>query len=201
MIIRPMIGEVEVPSIERVATTESRRLATIGVPGLAGDLTHDLGSASLAVEIIGSLAGDEAREDFLGALRPPFQAGEPVDFVADITTATELEQVLIERLDVDEVNQAAGGFRYRIVLRQHVEPPAPPPAVDDFGLDLGILDEIDDLAGGLLDGLELPDLLGAVPDIADPLPPLMAALDGVRQATAGLADLLTPLHDALGTGG
>ena len=38
VIVRPMIGEWEVPRIERIQTLESRRLARHSVPGLAGDL-------------------------------------------------------------------------------------------------------------------------------------------------------------------
>ena len=89
--------------------------------------------ASLAVEIRGSLQGDEARDDFLTSVREKFRAGDPVSFVADITTATELDQVVIEELEVEEVNEAAGSFRYRVVLREYVEPPEPPAPIDDLG--------------------------------------------------------------------
>ena len=78
--------------------SSGRRLARLSVPGLVGDLHHDLGSHSLAVEIDGSLHGDAERDDFLTTVREPFLAGDPLTFVADITTATELEQVLIEGL-------------------------------------------------------------------------------------------------------
>ena len=47
------------------------------VPGLAGDLHQDLGAVSLVVEIIGSLHGDSARDDFLTAVREKFAAGSP----------------------------------------------------------------------------------------------------------------------------
>ena len=51
-------------------------------------------------------------------IRDAFNAGDPVDFVADITTATELEQVLIEGLHVEEVERR----RRRLPLPH---PPAP----------------------------------------------------------------------------
>ncbi len=108
-----MIGDFEVPRIERIATVESRRLARLSVPGLAGDLHQDLGVDSIAIEICGSLQGDTERDDFLNSIRDAFNAGDAVDFVADIATATELEQVLVEGLHVEEVNDAAGCIRYR----------------------------------------------------------------------------------------
>src|SRR5687768_5032484 len=105
-----MIGEWEVPRIERIRTLEDRRLARISIPGLRGDLHQDLGASSLKVEIAGSLHGDQLRDEFLEKLREQFAAGEPVTFVADILSATELEQVMIERLDLEEVNDWANGF-------------------------------------------------------------------------------------------
>jgi hypothetical protein len=189
-----MIGEWEVPRIERVGTVEERRLARLSVPGLAGDLHHDLGRMSVAVEIVGSLHGDEERDDFLEKVRDPFNAGDPVAFVADILTATELEQVLIVGLELEESNDSADSFRYLIRLRQYVEPPEPPPPIDDLGSELGA--ELDELAGLGLDGLELPNLLGDIPTLGDPTPPLKEALEGVKSAVTPLNDALSSLGEA-----
>jgi hypothetical protein len=194
VIVRPMIGEWEVPRIEHIGTVEGRRLARLSVPGLVGDLHHDLGRHSLAVEIVGSLHGDEERDDFLSKVREPFNAGEPLSFVADIVSATELEQVLIEGLELSEVNDSADSFRYLIRLRQYVEPPEPPPPIDDLGADLG--PALDELAGLGLDGLELPSLMADVPSIGDPTPPLQEALAGVKTAIAPLGDALSALGEA-----
>jgi hypothetical protein len=195
VIIKPMIGEWEVPRIERIRTLEDRRLARIPIPGLRGDLQQDLGAKSLLVEISGSLHGDETRDEFLTSLREQFAQGEPVTFVADILTATELEEVLIERLDLVESNDWASGFRYRIVLRESVEPPPPPAPFDDLGL--GLDTELDLLAELGLDGLELPDLLGDIPALGNPTEPVKPALEGVRAATGGLGGLLDGLKGKL----
>ncbi|HYV47220.1 MAG TPA: hypothetical protein VFA20_20315, partial [Myxococcaceae bacterium] len=64
MLVSPMIGSWQPPRIERIASLESRRLAALPVAGLSGDLHQDLGRGALAVEIVGSLVGDEARDDF-----------------------------------------------------------------------------------------------------------------------------------------
>ena len=89
------------------------------------------------------------------------------------------------------MNDSADGFHYRVVLREYVEPPQPPPAVDDLGLDLG--GDLDSLASLGLDGLNLPDLLGGVPDIANPVPPLQGALEAVQSATSQVPDALQGL--------
>jgi hypothetical protein len=191
MIVRPVIGQWEVPRIERIQTLEERRIARLPVPGLLGDIQQDLGAASLTVEIAGSLHGDEARDAFLQSLRESFRAGNPVSFAADITNASELDRVLIDELQLAEVNDSADSFHYRVVLREYVEPPQPPPAPDDLGLDLGA--DLDGLASLGLDGLNLPDLLGGVPDIANPVPPLQGALGAVQSATAQVPNALQGL--------
>lgn len=193
MIVRPMIGDWEVPRIETIRSVESRRVARLPVPGLLGDLQQDLGSSGVAVEISGSLHGDEARDALLAEVRDKFRAGDPVTFVADIVAGADLEQVMIEELHLEEVNQAAGGFRYRIVVREHVEPPEPPAAFDDLGAALS--PELADLADLGLDGLALPDLLGAVPDLADPVAPILPALDSVEAATGGIGALVGRLEE------
>jgi hypothetical protein len=191
MIIKPMLQQWEVTGITAIHALERRRIARMGVPGLDGDLQQDLGHQSLAVEIHGSLQGDELRDSFLGAVRERHLAGEPLDFVADIVTATQLEQVLIETFEVLESNDWAEHVRYRLVLREYVEPPKPPSPVDELGAGL---DADLDLAAQLgLTGLELPDLLGDVPALGNPVAPLQPALDGVRAATAGLGEAVAAL--------
>ena len=192
MTIEPMLDEWVPPRIERIEAIESRRLAEHSIPGLNGSLHQDLGHHSLRVEIVGSLVGEEARDTLFEELRARFLSGEPVDFVADIVNATNLEQVLIESLEVEEKNDFSDAFRYRLVLRQYVEPPPPAPGIDDFGLELDA--ELDGLADLSLDGLELPELMVSLPSLGDPVTPTKPALDAVRESTAPLSDILSGLR-------
>ena len=187
-----MIGDWEVPRIERISTLDQRRLARLSVPGLAGDLHHDLGSHSVAIEIEGSLHGDTERDDFLTTVREPFLAGDPLTFVADITTATEFEQVVIEGLHVEEVERrgaarsatsfASASTSSHLSRRR---------SIDDLGADLD--PDLDALADLGLAGLELPNLLGDIPTIGDPTPPLRDALSGVGAALDPLKAKLAEL--------
>lgn len=198
MLVRPMIGRWELPRLEAIATHEARRLAVLPVPGLSGDLHQDMGRAALAVELSGSLLGDEARDAFLKELRTKFLAGEAVDFIADIVNETELEQVLIERFDLEEDGASPDVFVYRIVLREYTEPPLPPaPGLDDFGLDVdGLLDELG-LDLDMLDLLDLPGLLGDVPQIGDLLTPVQEAADDLRSKLSQAGSLFDPLRGLL----
>jgi hypothetical protein len=196
MLVRPMIGRWEVPHIEGIASRESRRLAVLPVPGLSGDLHQDLGRDALEVELFGSLSGDQARDDFLKELRGQFIAGEPVDFVADIVNESELEQVLITSFTLEESAARPEEFRYRMVLREYTEPPEPPGFGADFGLDVdGLLDLDVDLG---LDLLDLPGMLGDVPQIGDLLSPVTAAAQELMATLGQAGSLFTPLEDLLG---
>lgn len=196
MLVHPMIGQWEPPRIERIAAVESRRLAVLPVPGLSGDLHQDLGRGALAVEIVGSLTGDEARDAFLKEIREKFLAGEPVDFVADIVKESELEQALIEELRVEEVAGDPDAFRYWIVLREYTEPPEPPVPSEDFGLDLDA--ELDGLADLGLDLLDLPAIAADIPKVGDLLAPLKPAAENLKQALSQAGTLLDPLKNLLG---
>jgi len=196
MHIRPLIGGWSPPNIERIAGLERRRLAVLPVPGLSGDLHQDLGRGALAIEIVGSLATDDARDQFLKDVREKFLAGDPVDFVADIAKESELERVLIEELRVEEVAADADTFRYRIVLREYTEPPEPPAPGLDLGADLGL--ELDDLAELGLDALDLPALLGEVPQVGEILEPLKPAAESLKGAVSQAASVLQPLSTLFG---
>jgi hypothetical protein len=194
MLIRPMIGGWEPPRIERIAALERRHLAALAVPGLEGDLHQDLGRAAMALEIAGSLHGDEARDQFLKDVRERFQVGDPVDFVADIIKESKLERVLIEALEMEESSEIPDGFRYRIVLRELTEPP--PPAAPAAGADLGLDLEPDlDLDADLgLDLLDLPAITADIPPIGDLLAPVRQA---ATELTSTLAEGGTSLVDSL----
>jgi len=198
MIIRPMLGDWELPCVERVELLESRRLARLGVPGLVGDLHQDLGAQSLTVAITGSLEGDQRRSDLLTSLQEAFQAGEPLPFVADIAESSELENVVIVSFEVVETREQHGDTYYRIVLRQYVEPPPPPSGLPELPEDL--LGDLADLAGALMDAMDLPGLLGGVPDLADPTEALRPAMASVKEAVAQVPAALDGLSQALGVG-
>lgn len=186
-----MLAELDLPGIERIGAVQQRRVVEVQVPGFEAGLAQDLGAEAARIVIRGSLHGDSRRDEFLEPLRALYDAGEPVDFVADIITATEIHQVLVERLEVEEVAGSADTFEYLLLLRQYVPPPEPEtgPGLDlgfdalpevDLGIELDALD--------LLDGLELPDLL-SMPNLSDPTPPLRGVLDGVSGALGQLEGL------------
>jgi hypothetical protein len=197
MAVKPVLGDWEIPRIASIRTLEQRRYVELAVPGKVGSLFQDLNTVPTRVAIAGSLYGAEAQSEFLAALREKFFAGEPVTFVADILTATEVQYVIIETLDLQESGLRPDQLDYFLILRE--SPPPPPPPNPLGGLDTGLLDDAAgflDTVTGVLDAIAG---LGNIPDISDPTPQLSAALDGVTAATEGLEESLAPLTAIFGT--
>jgi hypothetical protein len=195
MKVKPMLGDWQIPRIQSIESLEQRALVELAVPGRVGSLFQDLNAWPMRLTVAGSLYGDEVRDEFLEALRDKFQAGDPVTFVGDIVTATEVQYVVIDSLELRESGLRPDQIDYRMVL---CESPPPPPE-PTLGLDTDLLDQ----AGGFLDSalgaLDLLDGLGSLPDVSDPTPPLTEALDGVTAATAGLDGVLSPLRTIFGS--
>jgi len=191
MKVKPMLGEFALDGLEYIESTERRALVEHRVPGLEGSYLQDLGSDPNRILLAGSRAGDDDRDSFLSGIRDLFNKGQPTTFTADILTATDLTDVLIEDLQVAEVAGSPDTFRYLIVVRKYTKPPEPPPS---GLLDGGILDD----ALGALGAMDVLDSLVDIPDIANPTEPLTGALDGVKSATSGLADVAAPLNALFG---
>src|SRR5262245_19366006 len=103
MKIKPMLGSFALEGLEYVESMESRTLVEHRVPGLEGNYLQDMGSVPNAIMLMGTRYGDEARDVFLEGIRALFTKGEPTTFVADINTATDITDVLIEDLKVAEI--------------------------------------------------------------------------------------------------
>lgn len=191
MKIKPMLGSFELPGIEYIESTESRALVEHRVPGLKGNYFQDMGTIPNLITIVGSRQGDDSRDEFLTSIREIFNNGEPTTFVADINTATDITDVVIQDLEVAEIGGVADSFRYVIKIRKYVPPPEPPQT--DL-LDTGILDD----ALGALGAMDILDSLVSIPDLADPTEPLKGAMDGVKEATKGLSEIASPLNKIFG---
>src|SRR5829696_8905220 len=99
---RPILDDVELQQVQNIEVEQNQELAQHGIPALEGDFLQDLGRGATRVALTGVLSGAESAEG-LKTLRDKFRAAEPVSFVADITTATRVDQVLIEELGVREL--------------------------------------------------------------------------------------------------
>lgn len=193
MKVKPMLDDWEVKHIEAISIEQNRPFVEINIPGRSGSVFHDVNTAAASILIHGSLFGDEVRDEFLESIREKYDNGEPVPFVADITTATEIQYVIIEKLVFTENAQNTDQMYYYLQLK---ESPPPPPsstlALDE--IDAGLLDVAGDFLDSLDAALDIMDGFGSIPDISNPAPQLLSAADSIEQATAGLSDIAGSLE-------
>jgi hypothetical protein len=197
MKVKPVLGDFPIPHVESIEALERRDLVELRVPGRVGSLFQDVNTAPTRIALTGSVYGDDDREAFLQEVRDRFRAGEPLTFVADIVTATEVSYVLIETLAVEESGTRPDQLDFHVVLRE--SPPPPPPPSPLGGLDTGLLDQATGFVDSVSGALDVIDALGSIPDLGDPTPPLRGALDGVVAATSGLDAITGDLARLLGT--
>lgn len=193
--ITPMLGDVELPTIQHVTTLERRVLVEHHVPGMAGSAIQDLGRSATRIRLHGILFGADSRTG-LEALRAKFHAGEPIPFTADIATATEIVDVLIDDLRVVEHAGRPNTFAYAIVLRE--SPPPPPPPNPLAGVSADILDDAQGLFDQAVSLTEVISGLDEIPEFGDPTRPLSSLLDDAESAIEQLPDALDSLASLIG---
>lgn len=148
-----MLGDLELEQVQLVETDEDQVLTRHPVPGLEGDFLQRLGRRGALLRLTGVLTRPETLAN-LAELRSRFHAGQPVAFVSDISSATLVDRVLIERMEVRELAGRPSLFEYHFALREFTEaepvdteevdlPPPPPPEVETGRLSVTVVVEGD----------------------------------------------------------
>ncbi len=196
MSLTPMLDDWELPRVTRLETLESRALVEMDIPGRAGNLFQDLNRRPARILVEGSLFGADEGQEFLNDLRQKYLAGDPLTFVSDIATGTEIQYVLVEQLHIQAAASHPDQIDYSVWL---VECPPPPPPPDILGgIDAGLLDQAAGMLDTALGALDALGALGSVPNLSDPTKPLAGALDEVKGAVGELGPLGASLQSLFG---
>ena len=129
--LKPMLGDLELAQVQRIETEGDQLLVPHRVPALEGDFLQGLGRRGSRIALTGVLSGAASREG-LKKLREKCKAAQPVSFVSDIASATKIDQVLIEEMEVRDLAGKPERYEYAFVLREYKPPPVeqreePPP--------------------------------------------------------------------------
>jgi len=177
----PTLAGTELPQVQELTTSDLRALAEHKAPGKDGSMLQNLGRAPTAVTVRG-VATDPESLDLVEQLKTDLRTGQPVAFVADITTDTTIEQVLIDDLQVRQLAGRPDRYAYVLTLREYVEPVEPESSA---ALDADIAADASDLTGGLLDGLDIAVPFATGLDrFVTPLTDLLTRLQAFRQASS-----------------
>jgi hypothetical protein len=175
MSVKPMLGDWELPCVTQLETLEERALVELNVPGRSGNLYQDLNRMPARIYIAGSVFGYDPGQTFLQDVRDKYQEGEPLTFVSDIATGTDVQYVVVQSLHIQSHAEQPDQIDYSLWLAE--SPPPPPPSSLLGDIDTGLLDDamgLLDTAMGALDALEA---LGSIPNLSDPTVPLNSTLD------------------------
>lgn len=192
MNVKPVLGDWEIPRIQSIQSLEKRNFVELDIPGRVGSLFQDMNTGPTRVVICGSLYGDETRNEFLEELRGKFREGEPVTFVGDIVTATEVQYVIIETLRFEENGLKPDQMDYHIIIKE--SPPPPPPPDPLGGIDTDLLDQAGNFMDSVTGALDVIDTLGSIPNFGDPTGPLQDTLGQVGSATEGVDEVVDGLR-------
>jgi len=173
-----MLDDIALPQVQEIATRDVRVLAEHKPPGMDGSLLQNMGRRPTGLVLWGVASGPEAL-DFTERLNQKFQAGQPVSFVADIVADSEIEQMLIDDLRLQELAGKPQRFAYVLTLREHLEPLEPE---DATALNTGILEDAQTLIDDLLEGLDVGlDFATGLERFLSPLETLLERVRTVRQ--------------------
>ena len=177
----PLLGDVSLQYVQTIEHHLDGGFQTTGVIALPGELQQRAARPSHRIRLTGVLFGASAGDD-LAKLQDAAGAGAELTFSADITTALDLQKVVITRFGA----RAEAGRPDRISYELEVaeSPPLPPPAqVEPFG-------GLGDFGLGDL-GLD-PSVLGDISDLADQVG---SAVDQALSAVSQLSALASGLGD------
>jgi HAMP domain-containing protein len=206
----PLLGDLSLEYVQQIEHWHDSGFVATRIAGLAGELQQNAGRLSHRIRIQGILFGDTAA-DALKSMQQAALDGAELTFSADITSALDLQKVVITSLRAVEAAGQQNRFSYALMLAE--SPPLPPPAeisgfggLDDFGLgDLGfdtdILGDLQDLAGevsGAIDAaLDVIDQLSALANLAN-LDALQVGnfMAPITRTTGEIGELASKFKDA-----
>lgn len=188
------LAGIKLKKVHKISTIEQAALVYHRVPGREGNLVQNLGRDSVQLQIEGIFYGATAKRD-LEKLRSVYKQRQPVDFLAEITGQAYFGQVILDQFQVDQSAQYPNQFSYILIVSEYaVSPKSAEIATDIADVDANILAE----AENFMDIATLPDLLGSVPEINNPIQPLSNALADVEKATKTLSTATEGLKTLFG---
>ncbi len=207
----PLLGDISLVRVQRIEHELDGGFVSTPIAGLPGELQQRSGRPSHRVRIAGVLIGEDAASQ-LETLQQAATDGEELTFASDITTALDLQNVVITSFRAVEAAGQPNRFDYELSLAE--SPPLPPPAqleafggLDEFGLgDLGfdtdLLDELGDVAGDLAaaadSALDLVDQLASLASLADlDLPQVGGFLEPITRSASGTTDIASRFKSGL----
>lgn len=177
----------EVRSVSAVDVDDRRDVVELGIPGAEGGVLQDMGRRAIRIRVTGEVWGETAWAT-LSSLKEKSDASEALAFTSSLVSATDVNNVVIERLVVDQTAGIPDRYRYTLFLKEYkgetgedvsqaepgTEEEAPPDQTEEAEEEAEKEIEVDDISGQVLDSTGEP---------AANVPVLIAGPDGERVVT------------------
>lgn len=207
----PLLGDISLDSVQQIEHSLDAGFTGTRIVGLSGELQQRSGRPSHDIHIAGVLFGESAGAN-LGTMQTAAQTGDELTFSADITSALDLQKVVIRQIRAQQFAGEPSRIRYEVLLRE--SPPLPPPAevsafggldgfgLGDLGIDTGLLEDLADVAGDIAGAVSAAiEAVGALEDIAalaDGFNGLMEPLAGAVERTEAVGEQFREATRAFG---
>lgn len=184
------IAGIPLNRVHKIETIEQNNFVYHQIPGKQGNLVQNFGRDSVRLQIKGIFYGNKYLAD-LEKLRKIYKEQKPVEFIAEIIGQAYFSQVILERFAVVQSATDPDQFSYTLTLAEYV-PPTPSQA---FAQVASVDANIKADAASFMTVAMLPDALqfGSIPAITNPIEPLKASLDPIKEATSTLDGNLSDL--------
>ena len=111
----------ELRNVYCINIVDKRSVVELEVPGSDGNVMQDMGCEPVQISLFGEMMGKEVKKG-LEMLKQKFETNKPFQFSSDISSVAEVSQVLMEELYLEQVAGSINRYKYRIALREYVEP-------------------------------------------------------------------------------
>lgn len=113
----PLLGDISLDSVQEIRHDLDAGFTATPIAGLAGDLQQRTNRRSHRIVVAGMLFGDSSA-DQLKSLQEAAGKGEELTFSADISSALDLQKVVITEFTAVQVSGEPGRYRYRVALAE-----------------------------------------------------------------------------------
>ena len=185
------LAGIQLHRVHKIATLEQAVLVHHRVPGLEGNVAQNLGRNSVRLQIEGIFYGSAAKDD-LEALRKVYKQRKPVDFLAELVGQAYFSQVSLERFEVAQSAHYPDEFSYSLTIAEYVAPPK-----SDTAAAASVDRAIQLKAQNFMAVATLPNALGSIPELTNPVAPVQGALEQITGATQGLPSVTEGLNALL----
>lgn len=184
------LDDIQLDHVHCIETLEQNNFVYHQIPGRQGSVAQGLGRSSVRLRLQGICYGIKALER-LEKLRKISSQQKPVIFAADIIGQAYFSKVIVEQFEVIQSTSDPEQFSYNLTVVEFAEPASGGASQDIAGVSASVKND----AASLMNAADLPDALqmGFMPEVTNPVEPLKASLEPVKEAITGLDDAVSDL--------